>query len=79
MTASKNTTITAARATAIVAIIATSTLLAACGAKEDKAAKDVAAIRAMMEKKEADAKSDHEKDQANMAAMRAADRAARQK
>jgi outer membrane murein-binding lipoprotein Lpp len=72
----KNQTI-APRFAAIVAVSIAFALMSGCSDKADKAADDVAAIRAMMEKKEADLLSAEEKSRATLAEMRAKHKASR--
>ena len=75
MSANKQTI--APRIAAIIAVSIAFALMSGCSDKADKAADDVAAIRAMMEKKEADQVSAHEKDFARsreIAAQRKASR-----
>lgn len=72
----KNQTI-APRFAAIVAVSIAFALMSGCSDKADKAADDVAAIRAMMEKKEVDQVSAKEKDQAALDALLAKQRATR--
>ena len=75
MSANKQTI--APRIAAIIAVSIAFALMSGCSDKADKAADDVAAIRAMMEKKEADQVSAHEKDLARsreIAAQRKASR-----
>lgn len=72
----KNQTI-APRFAAIVAVSIAFALMSGCSDKADKAAEDVAAIRAMMEKKEVDQVSAKEKDQAALDALLAKQRATR--
>ncbi|MDO8770857.1 MAG: hypothetical protein Q7K57_19545 [Burkholderiaceae bacterium] len=72
----KNQTI-APRFAAIVAVSIAFAIMSGCSDKTDKAADDVAAIRAMMEKKEVDQGSAKEKDQAALDALLAKQRATR--
>lgn len=74
---SANNQTIAPRFAAIVAVSIAFALLSGCSDKADKAADDVAAIRSMMEKKEADQVSAKEKDQAALDALLAKQRATR--
>lgn len=74
---SANNQTIAPRFAAIVAVSVAFALMSGCSDKADKAADDVAAIRAMMEKKEADQVSAKEKDQAALDALLAKQRATR--
>lgn len=65
------------RAAAIIAVSIACLLASACTSKEDKAAADVAAIRAMMEKQEAEKKDARQKDLDAAAADQAKIRASR--
>lgn len=67
----------APRFAAIVAVSIAFALMLGCSDKADKAADDVAAIRSMMEKKEADQVNAKEKDQAALDALLAKQRATR--
>lgn len=64
---SANNQTIAPRFAAIVAVSIAFALMSGCSDKADKAADDVAAIRAMMEKKEADQVSAQERDRAKAA------------
>ena len=74
---STNNQTIAPRFAAIVAVSIAFALLSGCSDKADKAADDVAAIRAMMEKKEADQVSNREKSLAKAAAIHEAQKASR--
>lgn len=74
---STNNQTIAPRFAAIVAVSIAFALLSGCSDKADKAADDVAAIRAMMEKKEADQVSAREKSLAKAAAIHEAQKASR--
>ncbi len=71
-----NQTITP-RFAAIVAVSIAFAIMSGCSDKTDKAADDVAAIRSMMEKKEADQVSAQEKADAEAAAIIARRKASR--
>lgn len=74
---SANNQTIAPRFAAIVAVSIAFAVLSGCSDKADKAADDVAAIRAMMEKKEADQVSAKERDLARAREIAAKQRASR--